>query len=160
MLRSSASTFRIMTRSGSGWQSRTSGIQQSMPIRVKSGGLYDTENRPWCYTRGKLIQAHDEPRLNPKTPGFSIVGFKPANDCAYRQKQAPLQKEETLKLFRLINWNLLIKNFLYRIIIVFCDQGNLFSIRSVTIYDLMIILFHLFSCTIRIIKPCFDIRGM
>ena len=62
--------------------------------------------------------------------------------------------------FTSTNWNLLIKNFLYRIIIVFCDQGNLFSIRSVTIYDLMIILFQLFSCTIRIIKPRFDIRGM
>ena len=56
-----------------------------------------------------------------------------------------------------IRWS---ANCSYRIIIVFCDQRDLFAGRSVTIYDPVIILFQLFSCTIRIIQPFFDIRAM
>jgi len=55
---------------------------------------------------------------------------------------------------------LLIQNSLNWIIIVFCDQSNMFSIRFETIYDPAIILFQLFSRTIGIIKPLLDIRSM
>ena len=56
--------------------------------------------------------------------------------------------------------NSLIQNASNRIIKAFCDQSDLFSIRQVTIYDLMIVLFQLVNRTIRIIKPCFNIRAM
>ena len=36
-------------------------------------------------------------KKDPYAPGFTIVGFKRADDCAYRQKRAPLHEEETLK---------------------------------------------------------------
>ena len=49
------------------------------------------------------------------------------------------------------NGKLLIQNVFYRILIAFGDQSNLFSIRLVTIYDLVIVLLQLFDCAIRII---------
>ena len=52
---------------------------------------------------------------------------------------------------------MLIQNSSYRIIKVFCDQSDLFSIRLVTTYDLVIILLQLFDCAIRIIKPCWTV---
>ena len=51
----------------------------------------------------------------------------------------------------LTNWKLLIQNVFYGILIAFGDQSNLFSIRLVTIYDLVIVLLQLFDCAIRII---------
>ncbi len=34
--------------------------------------------------RGKLIQVHDEPRLNPKQPGFAIVEEETLNDSSLK----------------------------------------------------------------------------
>ena len=54
--------------------------------------------------RAKLIQTHDEPRLNPKQPGFTIVGFKPANDCAYRQKKGTLLHEKRTAILTALSY--------------------------------------------------------
>ena len=56
-----------------------------------------------------------------------------------------------MRMFSSKNWKLLIQNVFYRILIAFGDQSNLFSIRLVTIYDLVIVLLQLFDCAIRII---------
>lgn len=59
-----------------------------------------------------------------------------------------------------LNLNLLIQNASYRILIAFCNQSNLFSIRLVAIYEPVIVLFQLFICTIRIIESSFNVRTM
>ena len=80
-----------------------------------------------------------------------------SDEFRFGQKKYPLHSKPRFQtrgyvvIKILTNWKLLIQNVFYRILIAFGDQSNLFSIRLVTIYDLVIVLLQLFDCAIRII---------
>ena len=61
--------------------------------------------------QGKLILVHDESRLNPKAAWIHYRWVQTGTrSCIQAERERPF-KEETLKGFSLINWNLAIQPF-------------------------------------------------